>query len=153
LNEGINLPNNGTFTSFQLHIPALVSGTAEEWDRVSKLLIDAIPRVEYDVKSDMHALDVLRQEKEKHDIIFMTPKFNVLHGFQYKSFRKVNCEAMSIGRAIHFSHYTTDLSVRAGLYPLKKDEKDPHGSRRRGKAIRTFLDDWRDQCNGPVAQE
>jgi len=149
LNEGTHLPNDGTFTSFQLHIPALMSGTAEEWDRVFELLIDAIPRIELDVKSDMHAFDVLQREKN-NGIIFMTPKFNVQHGFVYESPRKVDCKQMTLGRAVHFSHSKTTQAINEGLYPLEENENDPHGSRRRAAAIMVFLDDWRKQCVGLI---
>merc|ERR1712157_674998 len=104
------------------------------------LVIDAIPRIEYDIKSDMHALDVVLRERKRRDTIITMPQIIVLHGFQYKSFRKVRCGAMAMGRAIHFSHSATELSLRVGLYPLEKDEGDPHGTRRRAKAIQTFLD-------------
>jgi len=152
LNEGITLPNNGTFTSFQLHVPALISGTAEEWDRVTHLLLDAIPRIPGSYVSDMHAFNVLLKDG-RHGIIFMEPRFNVQHGFQYRSFREVDCEKMSVGRAIHFSHSEVSQSVQSGLYPLEYDGKDPHGTNRRAEAIQTFLDDWRNQCNDTAVRE
>jgi len=36
--ESLTLPNNGKFTSYQQHVPALVSGSEREWDRMSNLM-------------------------------------------------------------------------------------------------------------------
>lgn len=148
INEGIDLPNGGKFTSFQAHIPALMSGTAAEWNRVSKLLIDAIPRVTEDVvTSDMHAFNVLRKE-DSADVVFMTPYINyVEEGFIYDSPRVVNCQKMSTVRAVHISHALTHQAILDGLYPLEVEEDDPVGKDHRGEASKVFLDDWRNQCD------
>jgi len=148
MNEGIDLPNGGKFTSFQAHIPALMSGSAVEWDRVSKLLIDAIPRVaENIVTSDMHAFDVLQKEGSA-GVIFMKPYIRyVQEGFIYDSPRVVNCHKMSIVRAVHISHALSHQAIRDGLYPIEVEEDDPVGNRNRGAASKVFLDDWRNQCD------
>ena len=39
--EGKDLPNGGNFTSFEQHVPSLLSGSQKEWERVSKLLLEA----------------------------------------------------------------------------------------------------------------
>jgi len=148
VNEGIDLPNGGKFTSFQAHIPALMSGTAAEWNRVARLVIDAIPRVAEDVvTSDMHAFNVLRKE-DSADVIFMTPYINyVQEGFIYDSPRVVNCQKMSTVRAVHISHALTHQAILDGLYPLEPDENDPVGKDHRAEASKVFLDDWRNQCD------
>ena len=37
---GINLPNNRNFTSYERFIPSLLSGTADEWERIYHLVLD-----------------------------------------------------------------------------------------------------------------
>ena len=38
--EILTLPNGGQLTSFQKHVPALIVGAAEEWDRMSKKIYE-----------------------------------------------------------------------------------------------------------------
>ena len=37
---GLNLPNNRNFTSYERFIPSLLSGTADEWERIYHLVLD-----------------------------------------------------------------------------------------------------------------
>jgi len=152
MDEGTNLPYGGQFTSFEVHVPSLISGTAEEWTRVTKLLIEAIPRVEEDLKSDMHAFEILRNEKT-HNVHFQPARLNVRQGFPYlkalspDSPREVDCEAMAGGRAVHFAHQYTSESFEKEMFPLHKvSERD--ALHQRGEAARVFMADWRDQCGG-----
>ena len=109
INEGSDLPNEGKFVSFQSHVPALMSGTAEEWDRVSKLIIDAIPRivdlpgVDKNIVTDMHAFYVLHLENND-SISFVPFHEEVQDGYLYNSPHEVNCAQMVIGRVVHLSH-------------------------------------------------
>ena len=82
INEGTNLPNDGTFTSFQGHAPALMSGTGAEWNRIANLLIDAVQKIPGDTKIDMFAYEVLRH-KQSNNIVFNFPPSNIHRGFAY----------------------------------------------------------------------
>ena len=146
-----NLPNGGKFTSFEAHVPSLMSGTADEWLRVTKLLIDALKedRVENEFKTDMYTFLQLRTEGgggERHDIIFNYPWHNVLHGFIYRKNREVDCDKMHKARAVHLSHYWTDRAFNERLFPLEVEGNDY--TRKRGRAARVFLSDWEEQCGG-----
>jgi len=151
INEGSDLPNGGNFISYQSHVPALMSGTAEEWDRVSKLIIDAIPRienlprVEEHLVSDMHAFYVLHIENND-SIVFVPFGMAVQEGYLYDSPRQVSCERMSVGRAVHMSHALTHKAVTDGIYPIEVTEDDPVGKESRAEGSRIFLNDWRSQC-------
>ena len=111
LNAGTELPNGGKFISFQSHVPSLMPGTSEEWNRVSKLIIDAIPRIdklpraEEHIVSDMHALYVLHLEN--NDSIAFVPFDMSMQSYLYDSLRHVNCEKMSTASAAHLSHPLT----------------------------------------------
>jgi len=153
MNEAVDLPNGGGFTSFESHVPCLVSGSEEEWNRVSKLLVEAIPRVPYKLKSDMHSFVQLKDEKE-HNIEFRSARENIREGFPYKSKleylhpREVDCKIMSKGRAIHMSHRYTHEAFKEGLLPLIQVKGYQDAVRKRGQCARIFLNDWRDQCGG-----
>jgi len=151
--EGFNLPNGGNFTSFQVYVPSLMSGTEEEWNRVFKLLIDAIPRInnrpdtEEKKLSDMHAFEVLHREKNG-SIIFRPYDVDVHDGYIYESPHKVNCRKMS-GRAVHLSHAYTAKALKDGTFPIEvaEDIDEPTGEMR-AQGAKAFLNEWRYQCAG-----
>jgi len=147
------LPNNGNFTSFDGHVPSLLSGTAEEWTRVAMLIMKSITRVEYpNPKTDMHAFLVLKKEGI-HNVNFASKRMEMINGFLYKealshdSPREVDCEMMAKGRAIHLSHKSTHDSCLKGMFPVL-DISWAMAVIRRGRAARIFFADWREQCGG-----
>jgi hypothetical protein len=147
LNDAIYLPNKGNFTSFEAHVPSLMSGTADEWTRIAKALVEAIPRTK-GLQSDMHTFSTVREENMS-GVHFLPPVYNVLRGFMYASRRKVDCEKMKVGRAIHISHHYTDKSFDEGVFPIKRPGPGPP-SRYRSLAVKAFMDDWRHQCRGSI---
>ena len=65
-------------------------------------------------------------------VVFMTPYINyVQEGFIYDSPRVVNCQKMSVTRAVHMSHALSHQTVVDGLYPLEIGEDDPVGNHHR----------------------
>jgi len=149
MDESKTLPNGGNFTAFQSQVPSLIVGSADEWLRVTKLLMAVIPRTPYKLKSDMHAFVVIMHEGT-HNIDF---SMNVAKGFIYKkahtadSPREVDCDRMSFGKAIHFAHVYCKWDYDAGKYPVNVTsmyEVNNH----RGQAARIFMADWRKQCGG-----
>ena len=153
IHEGNQLPNGGRFTSFQGHVPALMSGNKNEWLRVTRLLIEAIPKAEDELglPSDMHAFYILRSEGG-HGIQFGKPERNVPSGFLYKKPGKVKCKKMKDGRAIHFSHYRTHQAYLNGLFPidLPRDSDPSKDYRAQGTSI--FMDHWREQCHKEILE-
>jgi len=154
MKEARRLPGDGRLTSFESHTPSLVSGTADEWSRVSKKLIEVMPKVEMDIKSDMHAFVVVKKEGSKNQVDFRNARLNLREGFVYKKAfspdvpREVDCKAMAIGRAVHLAHRYTYESLERGMFPLP-DVKSPYEAIvHRGEAARIFMADWRQQCGG-----
>jgi len=144
------LPRMGAFTSFEGHIPSLMAGSKEEWDRVSHLLIAMIPNIPDGMGiSDMHALMMLKEQgRDKNGIWFDPPHHSmVIQGFRYHSPGIVHCEAMKIGKVNHMSHKVVHLAVDKGLFPYKSSEEDPYGNLFRAEAVKIFLDQWREQCS------
>jgi len=141
LKQGFDLPNGGNFTSFEVHVPSLMSGRAEEWTRVSKLLIDAVSRTA-EAPTDIQAFKTIRDE-ENYSIQFLS-KYNVQLGLVYTAWREVDCESMRRGRAVHMSHTYIKRAYDKRLFPIK--ELIGPASTNRAKAIQIFMDDWRKQC-------
>lgn len=156
LKEGKDLPNGGKFTSYQSHVPSLIAASAEEWERVAKLLVEAIPRIENNVKSDMYALLTLKkeqnEEKEDYNIDFMLPSWNVKSWLMYLEPEKVHCVEMGIGRAIHFSHYAMATAYKKTPSEFPVEAPWPLHSMHRAAAARAFMEQWRDQCGGSNVQ-
>lgn len=121
LEEGINLPNGGQFTSFQSQVPALISASSQEWLRVAKLMVEAIPKSEQLIKSDMMMLLDLRLQGN-HNIDFtqlyvakphVFLKSDPLLGKLY-----VDCDVLGDARAIHMSHHAMAQVSLAGNLPI-----------------------------------
>jgi len=148
------LPRMGAFTSFEQHIPSLMAGTAEEWDRVSRLLIATIPDIPLEMPvSDMYALMVLKEEGRGKNGIWFAPVTRpwVTQGVRYKSPGIVGCNSMKVGKVVHMSHHVVHQAVKQGIFPIIR-EKDPYGKLFRGEGVKLFLEQWREQCF-PVVDE
>lgn len=161
--DGINFPNDGKFTTFETHVPSLIVGDADEWDRVSKALLregvaagskegvgiiqEGRPRL----FSDMFALKNL----VKKDEVIVKEPFSVFqaHDAGKSMASKImaldlettaknlfngndrHCNNSKNIKALHFSHHATG---RIG-YPMKD----------RSILIAAFLDRWSKLCSGP----
>ena len=145
-----NLPNGGNFSSFEAHVPSLMSGSDDEWLRVTKLLIDALKedRVESPFKSDMLTFKQLKVEGI-HDVQFDVPEYNLMKGYMYKKRGEVDCKNVDASHAIHFSHYQTLLAYETSTLPYNLREGENLFSNRE-PAIKRFLEDWGEQCIGPT---
>ena len=136
----LSLPNGGEFTSFQYHVPCLVVGSQDEWLRVTKLLVDAIPKAGelYDLQTDMMAFMVLRK-KGNQNIHF---EYDVLQDYEYRGARQIDCEKMRFGRAIHFSHKATHEAFEKDVFISSSHYVSPI----RAERVSDFMNDWREQC-------
>lgn len=139
IQDGFVLPNGGKLSTYGGFVPALVSGSQDEWLRVTKLLVDAIPRAgeKYGYPTDMRALHELMDDGN-HDIVFQSDMKGI---YVYTARRKVDCEAMRSGRAIHLSHSASKLAQSMGLL-----RPGHHLSNDRAQSVSDFMEDWRDQC-------
>ena len=58
--DGLTLPNGGFFTSYERHVPSLMSGSQVEWDRMAEIVfhigIRKIQIEKYETFSDMFVL-------------------------------------------------------------------------------------------------
>lgn len=142
--ENIALPNNGFFTSFQKHVPALVVGSPSEWDRMSKLLYESYLDHTHEFWSDMLALKEVHDKNEKscnfenHEVISADDPYKILFRKNAEAVisdpysLKKYCHGTKGKRAIHFSHAAC---ARVGFCHNK-----------RGVILTKWIDAWRTQC-------
>lgn len=161
---GKELPNEGQFTSYEVHVPSLIVGNSDEWMRVSRALLregvnagtnedvgfakEGQPRL----FSDMYALGAL---VEKGEVIVHAPHsvfqahessrtmaveimgwdLDVMTDYLGNPMLQKHCEETRYIMALHFSH----SSVTTFGY----------GPDNRPILIAAFLDRWSKLCGGP----
>eukprot|EP00559_Dactyliosolen_fragilissimus_P001887 CAMPEP_0184864732 /NCGR_PEP_ID=MMETSP0580-20130426/15946_1 /TAXON_ID=1118495 /ORGANISM="Dactyliosolen fragilissimus" /LENGTH=288 /DNA_ID=CAMNT_0027363643 /DNA_START=119 /DNA_END=985 /DNA_ORIENTATION=- len=138
------LPNGGHFTSYEWHVPSLMSGSAEEWDRVATIMLEAILRIPAgEPKTDMLAFQTIRIEQEKqamnHNIIFIGPGTYVRAGFDYASMHVVDCDLLKRAWVAHLSHSESRKAFQKDIFPVD----DLYN---RAQAGKLYLRHWKDQC-------
>ncbi len=145
MEEAYDLPNDGKFTSYQSFVPALISATADEWLRVSKLMVENIPKTKQLPPSDMAMLIDLKEEGG-HDIVWEHIPDNIRKPIEiYKdTIAKIDCEKMAIGRAIHFSHHGFHLLYNENKFPFNANY--PLSTTDKSIAAKLILDAWKNQC-------
>jgi len=148
--NGIKLAseNDGQFTSYSSHVPCLLYGSRDEWDRVILLMIELLPEKCNARASDMLTFLKVRQEvKEEGGILW---RHSVVKTFPYKHGEEddtlvVDCEQCQGKLIAHFSHKGSMDTYRNGVYP--KAVSDKLGViNGRGEAANLFMDDYRSQC-------
>ena len=109
------LPNNGTMTVYEFTrdggVPSLVSGTAEEWDRLGRLLIEKSN--DDDIGSDMFALINVKKSDPRAFIL----GDKVLKGhiaLKNEKMTKNSCKIWFGYAAVHFSHFSIEKGKENG---------------------------------------
>lgn len=143
--EGLSLPNGGTFTGYERHVPALMSGSAHEWDRMTRILFEKATKViqedKRDAYSTMFALHDIAKESPNQYI----REDKAYMGFPYTRKSVVNCRALRKFFVVHVSNYKTSEAVEQKLVDV------PGGIYRvgvRAHLVRVLNKDWHDQCVG-----
>ena len=148
IKDGLNLPNNGQFTSFEGSVPSLLSASEAEWNRMASLIIETI-KIHKGILSDMYVLDTIRQSKDLQDgSIFVLPRIAVVQGFLYDEKMHVDCMLLSGMKALHLSHESTNAAVQHAIYPINATSLQD-ALENRGKAAEIYLSDWDKQCKAP----
>jgi hypothetical protein len=142
--DGLQLPNNGMFTSYDGTNPSLLSGSDTEWQRMANELVQLAqaftPHVrEHQVYSDGDAL---------RDLFLNQPMpFIQEHSvgtYPYKSLGKVDCTAARKIFAVHLNPRETAFAMNVGVLdvPQGKDIHDRH------YFARVLTKKWTQQCVG-----
>ena len=161
--DGRTFPNDGKFTTFEGHVPSFIVGSGEEWDRVSRALlqegVDAganedVGHIREDKRrlfSDMFSLRELVERNEA--IVNKSHSVVQAHGAGDAMASKIMswdvetfasnlhstphqyCENTKHIKALHFSHFATESIGYPGDH--------------RPMLIGAFLDRWSKLCGGP----
>ncbi len=137
--DGVTLPNAGKFTSFEAHVPSLLSGSPEEWRKLTQALLNESKRYIGEKKlSDMWVLSQLIERG-----VIDGSQALVWNGYPLSSPDTIVCRLLQDKKAIHFSHSQSHLAVQNGLLP-----NIPAGmhAQTRGTTSRQILKLWRSQC-------
>jgi len=156
-----SMPNYGVFTSYQRHVPSLISGSASEWERMSHRVLDmAVEQIERQLQeggrnangeqadeafySDMLALQDLHDREETSYI-----QEELVGSYPYKSYLQIDCTLTQNKLAVHLAHSATEYVVEHKLVdvPEHKNEKSRH------YFARTLIRRWRDQCKSSPPEE
>jgi len=148
---GLEIAEDGTFKSFYHHIPCLLHASAEEYDRITHLMIDMLPAKKEGntLYSDMLSLKHIDQWRGRSGMIFSA---DVSKEFIYKrneeGWQWIDCELGKSKLAVHLSHRECDIGYKEGRYPeLKKMPKNMHEAiGRRYDAALQLMDDYKDKC-------
>jgi len=120
LNASFALPNNGTMTSFTGHVPNLVSGSADEWNRVVTVMIQDYEKNAYTYLrkgkmfwSDMLAFRSLLWDGSVIGLKETITVQDVYHVWRRdqeeitKPYDKIRgqCHELRKRKAIHFAHH------------------------------------------------
>lgn len=146
--EDTSIPNGGKLTLYDTvragGVPSVVSGSAEEYARIAKLLlINTMKKgVQEKFWSDMLALHDIHQE----DSSVFNVKDEVLKGEKaltgkgnLNSFR--DCNVLVGGNwAVHFSHHSITEGIALGLLPREDSALD------RPQVAHDWLSEWADSC-------
>ena len=138
--DGHNLPNNGKFTCYSGHVPNLVSGSEQEWNRMAQLLLFSYKSHQDIFWSDMLAL------LESHDYIdgyvyqqdtISLKKVYIQElasdiGIQYPFALGKRCEVLKGKRAVHFSE--TDCQA-VGFCDGERTKAEP------------WINAWKEKCD------
>lgn len=115
--RSLELPHGGKFTSFQSHIPSLLSGSVAEWNRMSRLLYDSYSEHSHEFWSDMLALQEVNDKSDacifrRNVIGIHEPYLRMIERFNAggppinPTLLKNHCDKTTGKVAMHFSHYS-----------------------------------------------
>ncbi|GFH45044.1 hypothetical protein CTEN210_01518 [Chaetoceros tenuissimus] len=143
------LANDGKFTSFQAHVPSLISASGSEWQRVAELFIKQMPVSTADWKSDMFLLQEVGNVKE-NDIILYDQGSYVETFLKYKERDVVDCGKYKRFLVLHCSHLAITTIEEQDLVPTY-DYSEMDETVKRAKITEIFMDQWREQCGGSIS--
>jgi len=123
--EGLRMPNGGRFTCHDAHVPALMSGSKSEWNRMLKLLIDSW-RSHKGTFSDMFLLETVLKIYGEEAAHIIHGNKHLANGFEGVSGGIVDCSKYNADvKAVHFSH-SVDWRAFLGGW-LEEEMRKEHG--------------------------
>lgn len=129
--------SEGKFASYCHHVPCLLYGSAQEWDRLAAEIMSYVPKHEGEHYSDMKGLkDYITDHP---DGIILE---NRIHGrYEVLPDGSIDCKSYEGKMAWHFSHYGAHMAIEEKIVV----EPDPP-PRSRAYYMRRFMKNWRFDC-------
>ena len=175
--EGMNLPHDGKFAAYESSVPSLLSGSEQEWRRMTNLFTSLLTTDQGNGErhvTDMRLLDDIHWSVEGA-AIFYGPREAVFQGFPYVEGegegeadgvadgnsnnenggggKRIACGVLSTVKALHVSHSSVGYAVTHGEFPLEgygtADEDVGPANTVRGEAALKYLAEFREQCVAP----
>jgi len=150
---GAKLGQYGFFTSFEKHVPSLVSANKSEWERMVQTMITLLGNrnLEDGFISDMIMLKNIKDSMGKKagrfgKALVMGDSFKVAYKLVDESKREVNCIRLRNMLAIHLSHASIDEAQQSGKFPIMGLETVREAMELRADAALIFLNDYDKQC-------
>ena len=140
--QGLDLPMHGSFTVYQAHVPSLLSGSANEWLRLSKRLVEYASNHKMEngeTHSDMLAL--LEMQKRYPDMMIHRDDVAGVYAIpENDKWTQSLCEQLTPQhmRAMHFSHFFISKFWLPG-HPDNTLQDRP-------QIARLWLDNWLKGC-------
>ena len=146
--QGLTIPHDGKFTGWDRHVPCLLSGSSEEWNKVTSLLMThAIEKVKHSKwYSDM---DCLRDLHIEDPDLYIQRWKKVFSGFPYtKGKNVIDCRGViSESYVVHLSHSDTASAIGHGLVTYSgKGDIGKNVEKVRPNLAREFDENWKLQC-------
>lgn len=144
---GNTLVNDGKFTSYEVHVPSLISASKEEWQHVAQLLTEQITKSEAWKKTDMYLLKEVGEDESNDVDLWLMGNQNIMINVPYikGEKQKLDCHLVQNKRAIHMSHrLTKEIREFSDEYGL--DDQTEQQSRT--QIVETLMNDFREQCLG-----
>lgn len=140
--DGLDLPHKGRFTVYARYVPCLMSGSAKEWNRMAKSVIERVlqhmeEKGNHLTYSDMYALEDIYHKSSNAYI----SEQRVQPRYPYLENDKINCEDLEFRYAFHLSHASATNAKKAGIFPKDFHEQSRH------KYVKKIIRDWKEQCN------
>ena len=147
------LPNNGNMTSYERHIPCLISASAMEYDRVRILLQQSLIQHKDQFWSDLFGFQQI-SEQFNNVYIYGTEAVpinkiyaNIIHQVPNEQQQQHSIDSMehicpltNKLRAIHFSPFAISQVIKGIQYEYKE----------RSEFIQTWISNWNQQCDAPM---
>jgi len=121
------IPNRGKFTCHDGHVPALLSGSKSEWNRMAGLIMDTWN--EHDEKyTDMLVLRSVQMKYGPKEVHVVGGMRNFAPGYLYKSVGFADCSMYRKRLAVHFSHASNRNCFYGGWLEAELTEMYPEAN-------------------------
>lgn len=124
--EGLDLPNHGSFTCHDAHVPVLLSGSKVEWNRLLSLLMDTwgLHKGRY---SDMFLLETVLKKYGNQVAHIVRGDKHVSEGYFSRAIGAVDCSKYpATVKAVHFAHASSERAFMGGWLEAEVRNRHPN---------------------------